>query len=105
VFDVDGEGLMPRSQIKHLICSEDSGINEGLTYLITYQINKKMKRVLRWKGNHHERVSFQFKSFLNPFLTGEGLSVESFEMLMEHIKANEDGMVRIADLVHLLEQK
>eukprot|EP00091_Calanus_sinicus_P021420 TRINITY_DN6346_c0_g1_i1.p1 TRINITY_DN6346_c0_g1~~TRINITY_DN6346_c0_g1_i1.p1 ORF type:complete len:145 (+),score=36.63 TRINITY_DN6346_c0_g1_i1:212-646(+) len=60
VFDVDGEGLIPRSQIKHLICSGESG---------------------------------------------EGLSVEGFEMLMEHIKANEDGMVRIADLVHLLEQK
>merc|ERR1712098_882338 len=25
VFDVDGEGLVPMSQIKHLICSEDSG--------------------------------------------------------------------------------
>eukprot|EP00092_Neocalanus_flemingeri_P003360 GFUD01003598.1.p1 GENE.GFUD01003598.1~~GFUD01003598.1.p1 ORF type:complete len:145 (+),score=40.22 GFUD01003598.1:182-616(+) len=60
VFDVDGEGFIPRSQIKHLICSEESG---------------------------------------------EGLTAANFEMLMERIETNEDGMVRIADLVHLLEQK
>merc|ERR1711872_174381 len=60
VFDVDGEGLVPMSHIKHLICSEDSG---------------------------------------------EGLTVEGFAMLMEHIKVDEDGMVRVADIVHLLQQK
>jgi len=60
VFDVDGEGLIPMSQIKHLICSGDSG---------------------------------------------EGLTVDGFDMLMEHMKVDEDGMVRVADIVHLLQQK
>ena len=43
-----------------------------------------------------------FNAFL---LLGEGLTKESFDMLMEHIVVNDDGMVRIADIVHLLEQK
>ena len=60
VFDVDGEGLVPMSHIKHLITSDTSG---------------------------------------------EGISGEQFHFLMERIEVNEDGMVRIADLVNLIQQK
>ena len=38
-------------------------------------------------------------------VSGEGLTVEGFEMLMEHIKVDEDGMVRVGDIVHLLQRK
>jgi len=58
VFDVDGEGFIPRSQFKHLITSTESG---------------------------------------------EGIQPEEFEILMCTVKTNEDGLVRVADIVHLLE--
>ena len=60
VFDVDGEGLVPMSHIRHLITSETSG---------------------------------------------EGLNSQQFDFLVERIEVNEDGMVRIADLVQLIQQK
>ena len=60
VFDVDGEGLVPMSHIKHLITSDTSGA---------------------------------------------GISGAQFHFLMERIEVNEDGMVRIADLVNLIQQK
>merc|ERR1711874_23894 len=58
VFDVDGEGFIPRSHFKHLICDPESG---------------------------------------------EGLTTQEFEMLLTTVKTNEDGLVRITDIVHLLE--
>ena len=60
VFDVDGEGLVPMSHIKHLITADTSG---------------------------------------------EALSTSQFDFLMERIEVNQDGMVRIADLVNLIQQK
>merc|ERR1711892_1517535 len=47
----------------------------------------------------------QIKHLICSEESGEGLTKESFDMLMEHIVVNDDGMVRIADIVHLLEQK
>ena len=60
VFDVDGEGFVPMSHIKHLITGDTSG---------------------------------------------EGLSTSQFDFLVERIEVNQDGMVRIADLVNLIQQK
>ena len=60
VFDVDGEGLVPMSHIKHLITADTSG---------------------------------------------EALATSQFDFLMERVEVNQDGMVRIADLVHLIQQK
>ena len=60
VFDVDGEGLVPMSHIKHLITADNSG---------------------------------------------EALATSQFDFLMERVEVNQDGMVRIADLVHLIQQK
>ena len=60
VFDVDGEGFVPMSHIKHLITGDSSG---------------------------------------------EGLSASQFDFLVERIEVNQDGMVRIADLVNLIQQK
>ena len=60
VFDVDGEGFVPMSHIKHLITG-DTG--------------------------------------------GEGLATSQFDFLVERIEVNQDGMVRIADLVNLIQQK
>merc|ERR1711934_525483 len=58
VFDVDGEGWVPMSHFKHLICSPESG---------------------------------------------EGLTSDQFDNLLSTVKTSEDGLVRIADIVHLLE--
>jgi len=58
VFDVDGEGWVPMSHFKHLICSPESG---------------------------------------------EGLTPDQFDNLLSTVKTSEDGLVRIADIVHLLE--
>merc|ERR1712013_367242 len=58
VFDVDGEGWVPMSHFKHLICSSESG---------------------------------------------EGLTSDQFDNLLSTVKTSEDGLIRIADIVHLLE--
>jgi len=58
VFDIDGEGEVPLSQFKYLMCSSDSG---------------------------------------------EGLTSEEFDFLLETVKTTEEGMVKIADVVHLLQ--
>merc|ERR1712154_448798 len=60
VFDVDGEGFVPMSHIKHLITGDTSG---------------------------------------------EELTTSQFDFLVERIEVNQDGMVRIADLVNLIQQK
>ena len=36
--------------------------------------------------------------------TGEGLSADEFEELLDNIPGNEDGMIRVADFAHLLNQ-
>ena len=36
--------------------------------------------------------------------TGEGLSEDEFEELLDNIPGNEDGMIRVADFAHLLNQ-
>jgi len=59
VFDVDGEGFVPMSHIRHLLTSESSG---------------------------------------------EGITSEQCDFLLETIETNQDGLVRIADLVALLQQ-
>merc|ERR1712215_402307 len=56
IFDVDGEGLISRGHMKHLLCTK----------------------------------------------TGEGLTEEEFEDLLDNIPPNEDGMIRVTDFAHLL---
>ena len=36
--------------------------------------------------------------------TGEGLTEDEFEELLDNIPGNEDGMIRVADFAHLLNQ-
>merc|ERR1711935_1137987 len=56
VFDVDGEGLVSRSQVKHIVCGDQS----------------------------------------------EGLSDDEFEILLKTLKADENGMIRIMDIVNII---
>ena len=60
VFDVDGEGFVPLSHIRHLLTDSASG---------------------------------------------EGLAAEQCDLLLDTLEVNEDGMVRIADIVQLIQQK
>ena len=60
VFDVDGEGFVPLSHIRHLLTDAASG---------------------------------------------EGLAAEQCDLLLDTLEVNEDGMVRIADIVQLIQQK
>ena len=45
------------------------------------------------------------KHLITSETSGEGISSSQFNFLMERIEVNEDGMVRIADLVTLIQQK
>jgi len=60
VFDVDGEGFVSMSHIRHLLSGESGA---------------------------------------------EALNRDQCDMLLDNIEVNEDGMVRIADLVTLIQQK